>query len=115
MFSFILVSAIVIQSIVSEPLTKAIVKPLIPSESYTHKEHINEDNPDQYVMFWKLLPNDEIQFEIHCKTTGWCGLGISANGGMKDSDIALGWYDNKRGKAYLAVIKSSIIIVIFKL
>ena len=71
------------QSARAEPLKAAVFKPLAPSETYTHSEHIDDENKEQYVIFWKLLPNDEIQFEVHCKTSGWVGLGISANGGMK--------------------------------
>lgn len=68
----------------SEPIAYNRVSyvPLTPSESYTHFEYVDENNKDQYRLFWKLLVNDEIQFEVHVKTTGWVGLGISPNGGM---------------------------------
>ena len=58
------------------------LKPLVPSEVYKHTTVLDEDNKDQYVLFWNY-DDDEIQFEIHCNTTGWVGLGISPNGGMK--------------------------------
>jgi hypothetical protein len=77
-----------------ETKRKAILAPLIPSESYTHYDYANDDDKDQYKIFWKVLSTREIQFEIHCRTTGWVGLGISTNGGMKGADIAIGWYDS---------------------
>ena len=76
------------------------LKPLEPSEDdYTHSLEVDEDNPEQYQLFWKIINEDEIQFEIHCKTTGWVGLGLSPNGGMAGSDIVIGWVKN--GKPYL--------------
>jgi hypothetical protein len=75
--------------------------PLKPSESYTHVVEADQSNPNQYKLFWKPIGNDEIQFEVHCKSTGWIGVGISPNGGMKGSDIAIGWVANNR--AYLKV------------
>jgi hypothetical protein len=59
------------------------LKPLVPSEDgYTGSIIVDEYNPEQYQMFWKLLSKTEIQFELHCKTNGWVGWGISNNGGM---------------------------------
>ena len=64
---------------------------------------MNDDDPTQYVIFWKLInDNDEIQFEVHCRTTGWVGLGFSPNGGMAGSDVVIGWV--KDGQAYLRVL-----------
>jgi hypothetical protein len=74
--------------------------PLKPSENYTHFLDADQQNPSQYVLYWKLIGTDEIQFEAHCKTTGWVGIGLSPNGGMKNSDIAIGWVD-KKNKGYL--------------
>lgn len=69
---------------------KSGLKPLQPSEDYTHSTVADEDSPDLFVMYWKILNDQEIQFEIHCKTTGWVSLGISPNGGM-EGDYAIGW------------------------
>lgn len=81
---------------------EAILKPLVQSENdYTHKTIINEKNPSQYVLFWKLIGNDEIQFEIHCKTNGWVGMGISSISGMEGADLVMGWI--KDGVAVLKV------------
>ena len=76
------------------------LKPLIPSEDdYTHNIFVDEDNPDQYILLWKIINENEIQFEVHVKTNGWMGLGFSPNGGMPGSDIVIGWV--KDNKAYL--------------
>jgi hypothetical protein len=75
--------------------------PMTPTESYTHFADADQSNPGQYGLFWKLIGTDEIQFEVHCKSTGWVGLGLSSNGGMAGSDIAIGWVANN--KAHLKV------------
>ena len=56
--------------------------PFKPTESYTHKMVIDEDEPELYTLLWKLNNNDEIIFEVHVKNNGWIGIGISSNGGM---------------------------------
>lgn len=78
-----------------------VLKPLEPSESYTHDLSFDEDDDDLYKMYWKLLNKDEIQFEIHCRTSGWVGLGFSPNGNMQ-GDIVIGWVDSN-GKGFLKV------------
>ena len=62
--------------------------PIVPSETYTHKLIVDEDQPDTYQLFWKTN-NDEITFEAHCKTNGWLGVGISPNGGMPGNYLKL--------------------------
>jgi len=85
------------------PLTSRELKPLVPSESYTHSLEVDEDDPNLYRVFWKLVENEKsIQFEIHCKTTGWVGFGLSPNGDMTGADIAMSWVDSS-GKAFLLV------------
>ena len=32
--------------------------------------------------------------EIHCKTDGWVGFGLSPNGGMDSSDVVIAWSRN---------------------
>lgn len=88
--------------------------PLRPTEAYLNSLEADEDEPDVYRIFWKILDDNEtIQFEVHCRVRGWVGLGISPNGDMRNSDIAIGWVDDN-GKAYLvdtyAVSKSSPIV-----
>lgn len=62
---------------------EAKLEPLVASESYTHMLTPGGNAaPKQYQIFWKLLNNDDIQFEVHCNTTGWVGFGLSPNGLM---------------------------------
>lgn len=72
-----------------------------PSETYTHSTFGDDDNDDLYKLYWKVIGKDldEIQFEVHCKTTGWVGLGISPNGDMQ-GDLVIGWV-NSDGKSFL--------------
>ncbi len=83
-------------------LVEGTLVPLKPSENYTNVAYIDDQNQNQFVLYWKLIGSDEIQFEAHCKTTGWVGIGLSPNGGMKGSDIAIGWVDSNK-KGYLKV------------
>lgn len=48
------------------PSTLKSLKALTPSEEYTHSLTVDEDEPEQYQLFWKLVDDDEfIQFEVH--------------------------------------------------
>jgi hypothetical protein len=69
-----------------------------PSKEYSNFILADDDYPDLYKLYWSFTDKD-ITFEIHCKTLGWVGLGVSPNGGMTDADIALGWVSN--GTPYL--------------
>lgn len=98
-FSFVILT--LFSFIIGTLSTPKTIVPLHPTEKYTHSAIIDDTKPDNYKVYWKILnETDEIQFEIHCKTTGWVGLGISPNGGMKGADIAIGWVDSA-GKAFL--------------
>ncbi|CAK8671829.1 DBH-like monooxygenase protein 1 isoform X2 [Clavelina lepadiformis] len=62
-----------------------------PSENYTNK--ISLSNAEDFILYWSF--NDtHITFEMHAKTTGWLGIGISPTGGMANSDIFVGWVKN---------------------
>ena len=52
-----------------------------PTEIYENRLQITNIN-DKFVLYWKLV-NDEILIEASVKTTGWVGIGISPNGGIK--------------------------------
>ena len=58
------------------------LQPLVPSEAYTNSLFVDENVPEQYQIFWKLINEEEIQFEVHAKTIGWVGMGLSPDGGM---------------------------------
>ena len=81
--------SLIIQFLCFYSINARVVKPLeplVPSEDYTHSLDVDEDRPSQYLVLWKLVNKDEIQFEIHVKTNGWIGMGISPNGGMAGND-----------------------------
>ena len=61
------------------------LQPLVPSEAYTNSLFVDENVPEQYQIFWKLINEEEIQFEVHAKTIGWVGMGLSPDGGMTGS------------------------------
>lgn len=90
------------------------LKPLEPSEDYTHSLVVDEDEPDLFRLYWKLVDNDEfLQFEVHCQTTGWVGFGLSPNGDMPGADIAIAWVDDQTGKAHLRVLFSLNLLLVF--
>ena len=43
-----------------------------------------------YRFYWNFTSED-IVGEIHCKTKGWVGFGLSPNGKMDKSDVVVGW------------------------
>ena len=48
------------------------------------------DNDGNYIVFWNF--NDtHITFEVHVKTKGYVGFGISSNGNMFPADVIVGW------------------------
>ena len=86
------------------PFAPRLLNPLTPSEDYTHSLVVDDDEPQQFHLYWKLIDNDEyIQFEVHCNTTGWAGFGLSPNGDMTGADIAIGWVEDATGKPHLRV------------
>ncbi len=58
------------------------------SETFTHKLIVDDNNPDQFVLYWKIV-KDEIIFEAKCKTTGYVAVGISPNGGMAGNSFII--------------------------
>ena len=43
------------------------IQPLVPTEDYPNTIVVDENNPNQYLLLWKLINQDEIQFEAHVK------------------------------------------------
>ncbi len=80
-----------------------LMMPLVPSENYTHFFDVAAPLfSGQYMLYWKLIAPNIIQFESHYQTTGWVGIGISPDGSMAGADIAIGWV-NATGSAFLKV------------
>ena len=47
----------------------------------------------QYRFYWNYTQTELIG-EIHCRTSGWVGFGLSPNGNMDKSDVVIGWISN---------------------
>lgn len=45
---------------------------------------------------YKILSDKKlfVYLQMSAKTLGWVGFGISPNGGMKGSDMVIGWVDS---------------------
>ena len=100
MFKLLILTSILL-ALASEVISSSkALSPLKPSEPYTHTASIDEDDLDLYRLYWKPT-NETIQFEIHCRTTGWVGLGFSQNGDMAGSDIVIGWVDDITGAGHV--------------
>ena len=80
-------------------LTSSALSAIKPtSNNYTHSLELLED--DVYNVFWKY-DDITITFEVHAKTLGWVGFGLSPNGGMAGSDITITWV--KDGQTFFSV------------
>ncbi|KAK3586456.1 hypothetical protein CHS0354_001839 [Potamilus streckersoni] len=72
----------------------AVAKGLLrvtPTEPFNYS--IQVDTSGNYLLFWKF--NDtHITFEVHVKTHGYVGFGLSDNGKMYPADIVVGWVED---------------------
>jgi hypothetical protein len=60
----------------------------------------------KYNLYWNNNHiNNTIIFIAEVQTRGWIGFGLSPNGGMKNSDIIIGWVSDSDGKAFFHVRK----------
>jgi hypothetical protein len=68
---------------------------------WTHSSWL--DHKHKYHLKWKTDDKTEtISFLVEVQTKGWVGFGISPNGGMKNSDIVIGWVTDQ-GLTYFHV------------
>ncbi|KAK3586445.1 hypothetical protein CHS0354_001827 [Potamilus streckersoni] len=59
-----------------------------PTEPFKYSTRV--DNDGNYLLFWNF--NDtHITFEVHVKTHGYVGFGLSDNGNMYPADVVVGW------------------------
>ena len=65
-----------------------------PTADYANSMELQ---PNIYYMYWNYTTTD-VLIELHVKTTGWIGFGLSPNGGMDGSDVIVAWLDSN-GKA----------------
>jgi hypothetical protein len=62
-----------------------------PTTTYANKQILV--SPDTYILYWNYNSTD-ITFELHAKSSGWAGFGISPNGGMQYSDLIIFWINS---------------------
>jgi hypothetical protein len=68
-------------------------------DEFTFSTYLEEDH--QFRLYWNLLDDDVIEFGMEANSTGWIAIGLSENGGMKYSDIMLGWVSDEDGSVTL--------------
>ena len=61
---------------------------IVTTENYTHDSILDKDQ--NYVLFWKYNTT-HVTFEVHVKTRGYVGFGISSDGQMSPADVVVGW------------------------
>ena len=63
---------------------------MIITPSMKYDFNVSLVSNDIYNLFW-TVQDEEITFEVHVKTLGYVGFGLSKTGGMKHADIVIGW------------------------
>ena len=59
------------------------------AEKYPIKANLIEDD---YYLYWNFsIKEENMQFAVRVKTTGWVGFGLSSTGEIADSDAVIGW------------------------
>lgn len=75
------------------------VQPVFTSQPLAAYENFIDLSPGVFRLYWNLTnttngkTNGDMIGEVHCKTDGWVGFGLSPNGGMDQSDVFIGWID----------------------
>jgi hypothetical protein len=58
-----------------------------------YSNYVDLVDQGQLRFYWNFTSTDLIG-ELHCKTSGWVGFGLSPNGNMDKSDVFIGWISN---------------------
>lgn len=79
-------------SLTRESSTKNILaashtKPL-PTNAFEYEFMLDEEG--NYWLFWNVS-DQNITFEVHVRTRGYVGFGLTSNGKMFPSDVVVGW------------------------
>merc|ERR1712137_46928 len=69
----------------------ASIESIKPTETFNNSVTLDHDG--NYFLFWNFN-SSHVTFEIHVKTKGWVGFGLSDNGNMYPGDVVVGWVDN---------------------
>ncbi|KAL3871747.1 hypothetical protein ACJMK2_039725 [Sinanodonta woodiana] len=62
-----------------------------PTEPFIYSTAV--DNDGNYLLFWNFNET-HITFEVHVKTHGYVGFGLSDNSNMYPADVVVGWVKN---------------------
>ena len=76
----------------------ASIPGIVTTEHYNQSAILDKDQ--KYILFWNNNAT-HVTFEVHVKTTGFVGFGISDNGDMFPGDVVVGWVKN--GTTHFAV------------
>ena len=68
----------------------------------TYTNYIDLIDEGVYRFYWSFTSTD-LTGEIHVKTNGWVGFGLSPNGGMSNSDVIVGWINDNTGAVNFTV------------
>jgi hypothetical protein len=85
---------------ICEPKPEPVVFNSTPTSNYDN--HIDLID-GLYRLYWNFTSIDFIG-EIHCKTNGWVGFGLSPNGGMDKSDVIVGWINNDGSTNFTVIV-----------
>ena len=93
-----LVSLSIVLAIVATLGESKAIPGVVTTEPFD--QSLELDNDGKYFLFWNF--NDtHVTFEVHVKTRGYVGFGISDNGNMFPADVIVGWV--KDGVTHFAV------------
>ena len=77
--------------------TKKTGEPPVPIGDHPNSVELRDGT---YYLYWSL-EKERIIFEVHVRSLGWFGLGLTNNGRMMGADMFVGWI--KDGVTYFKV------------
>ena len=80
--------------------------PVFDSQPTGYYTNYLELMPSVYRFYWNFTQTS-ITGEVHVKTSGWVGFGLSPDGGMYNSDAFVGWITNDGHVNYTVIYPSS--------
>ena len=97
-FSIVLFSGFLLTALCFVAIEGADVSGIATSEHYNYSAVL--DPKGNYFLFWNHN-GTHVTFEVHVKTKGYVGFGLSLNGNMYPADVVVGWVKN--GVTYFKV------------
>eukprot|EP00479_Gromia_sphaerica_P010959 TRINITY_DN521_c0_g1_i9.p1 TRINITY_DN521_c0_g1~~TRINITY_DN521_c0_g1_i9.p1 ORF type:complete len:302 (-),score=71.58 TRINITY_DN521_c0_g1_i9:421-1326(-) len=72
------------------------------SNNYMHHLVLDKTEGKCSLHYDYFKDEDIIDFALECDSDGWIGMGFSPNGGMKNSDMLMGWVDDDTGDVHVS-------------